>query len=55
MSIDEKISMSACVSFLPHFYSHPDVMMEAYFKQDASPLFFIVFVILTVYCINNVV
>ena len=35
--------------------SHPDLMMEAYFKQIASPLFFVLYMILTVYCINSVV
>ena len=30
-------------------------MLEAYYKHYSSPLFFILYMVLTVYCINNVV
>ena len=35
--------------------SNPDVMMEAYSQEKASPLFFIVYLVVTVYFISNIV
>ena len=36
-------------------YSNPNVMMEAYNRKDASPLFFIAYLIITVYFVFNIV
>ena len=35
--------------------SNPDVMMEAYNRGDASPIFFMVYIIITLYFITNIV
>lgn len=36
-------------------YSHPDVMMESYVLYGATPIFFVIFLILTLYFAANVV
>lgn len=36
-------------------YSSPDVMMEAYSKEPATPLIFIIYLVLTVYLVDNIV
>jgi len=36
------------------FYSFPDVMMESYNRQSFAPLFFVVFLIITLYIMPSV-
>ena len=35
--------------------SNPDVMMEAYSQVDASPIFFFIYLVLTLYFVSNIV
>ena len=32
---------------IDYYYSNPDVMMEVYYKHDAGPLFFFIYLVLS--------
>ena len=48
-------SMHAAVATFPFLHSHPNVMLEAYRSDGWSVLFFIIFLVITLYLFTNVV
>ncbi len=38
-----------------NIFSHPDVMMGSYAQNAATPIFFVVYLVLTLYFASNVV
>ena len=54
LSLSLSLSLSLCLC-LSLSISHPSVFMEAYFRNRLAPLFFIIYLFITLYFFSNVV